>query len=51
MSVYSQLPETSDIQLARTISEQQSEVAYVQYFSTDILECFRLYIYCVCGCR
>lgn len=34
MSVYSQLPETNDIQLARIMSEQQSEVHYfyVQYF-------------------
>lgn len=32
MSVYSQLPETNDIQLARTLSEQQSEVVHVQYF-------------------
>lgn len=32
MSVYSQLPETNDIQLARTMSEQQSEVDHVQYF-------------------
>lgn len=32
MSVYSQLPETNDIQLARTVSEQQSEVDHVQYF-------------------
>lgn len=40
MSVYSQLPETNDIQFARTASQQQSEVAHVQYFFTHILEYF-----------
>lgn len=47
MSIYSQLPETNDIQLAKTVSEHQSEVAHVQYFFAYIIISIWSMFYCI----